>query len=524
MWWLLGILVVTYCFYKYVMVPRSYWKERGVPFDPPLPFFGNFYPIMSRQQSFFHYQGDVYKKFPNDRYCGNFQLATPTLFVRDLDLIKQIGVKDFDHFTDHRTITSSNDTLFYKNLIVLKGDEWREMRAFLSPTFTSSKMKGMFELMSACARRVTNHFLELNKKSDEIEVKDLFTRYANDVIATCAFGVECDSLRYPDNDFYLNGKDALNFGGIRGIKAMLANFIPGLFKLLNMRLFPKSFSDFFINCIKDSIEHREKNSIIRPDVIHLLLEARKGKLKHDSKRDENDKGFSVVEESSLGKAEVRLDGITDVDIAAQCFIFYIAGFDTASSGMSFTLTELAINPEVQDKLFQEIDEAMKSTNGKITYDTVMKMKYLDMVISESLRKWPPAPSLDRLCVKDYHIPPTKPNEVPVVVKAGDVLAIPVIGIHKDPKYFPDPERFDPERFSDENKDKIVPYSYMPFGIGPRACIGSRFALLETKIILIEFLHKFEVYVIDKTSVPIALTTKSLKIAPDNGFWVGMKRR
>lgn len=104
----------------------------------------------------------------------------------------------------------------------------------------------------------------------------------------------------------------------------------------------------------------------------------------------------------------------------------------------------------------------------LTY-SLLKMKYLDQVVCECLRKWPTSPSIDRMCVKDYLCEYDDGKKFPFEKDVS--LLVPIYGIHHDSKYYHDPEQFDPERFSDENKSNIVPATYLPFGIGPRNCIG-----------------------------------------------------
>lgn len=102
--------------------------------------------------------------------------------------------------------------------------------------------------------------------------------------------------------------------------------------------------------------------------------------------------------------------------------------------------------------------------------------------------------------------------------------MPIYGLHHDPKYFKDPEQFDPERFNDENKPKIVPYTYMPFGAGPRKCIGYRFALLEIKILFFYLLRTYEIVTVEKTQIPVKMCKKALNMTPEDGLWLGLKRR
>ncbi|KAF5291528.1 hypothetical protein FQR65_LT01841 [Abscondita terminalis] len=132
--------------------------------------------------------------------------------VRDLELIKRITVKDYEYFIDHNNLmTEEIEPLMGKSLLNLKGQRWRDMRAALSPSFTSSKMKMMFSLMSDCAEELIQHFRKLNQKLAEVEIKDIFTRFTNDVIATTAFGLKCNSLEEKNNKFYMMGKITTKF-------------------------------------------------------------------------------------------------------------------------------------------------------------------------------------------------------------------------------------------------------------------------------------------------------------------------
>lgn len=159
---------------------------------------------------------------------------------------------------------------------------------------------------------------------------------------------------------------------------------------------------------------------------------------------------------------------------------------------------MAKNPDIQQELVIEIDEVDKSLGGKpVTYELIHSMKFLDMVVSETLRKWPPGPqAANRAIVKTYAL--TAKDGTKVILEPGDNLFFPIIGLHYDEDYWPNPKKFDPYRFSDGNKHKIHAGTYLPFGIGPRACIGSRFALLETKVLFYYFFLKLNVRVCEKT--------------------------
>ncbi|KAJ3645275.1 hypothetical protein Zmor_022941 [Zophobas morio] len=527
MWWILAVVAALTLGYWFLVRPHKYWTEKGVKQGSSLYIFGDSWGQTLGKQSFPELVETFYNMFPNTRYSGFYQAFLPTLLVKDPDLIKQITVKDFDHFVDHqRFVPEDSDPLWSNNLFALNGKRWREMRATLSPAFTSSKMKYMFSLISQSGEQFVNYFLKKNEDVITVEMKDTFTRFANDVIANTAFGVECDSLVDRDNEFYLMGKEATDFGNFwKILKFVLYAVTPKLADIFKVRFFSKEVSDFFTNVVTTNIRSREKHGVVRPDMIHLLLEARKNGLKHEDSHPIQDTGFATVEEHDFTKNAKKIEReITDQDIASQALIFFFAGFDTVSSLMSLMSYELAINPDVQDKLLQEVDDTFEACGGKITYEGLLGMKYMDMVVSESLRKWPNAVATDRMCTKPYTIQPKHPDEKPVHVEKENCIWIPVFAIHRDPKYYPEPERFDPERFSDENKANIKPYTYLPFGIGPRNCIGSRFALLETKILFFYILSHFRIVTIEKTPIPLALCKKQFNLNAKDGYWLGLKRR
>lgn len=155
------------------------------------------------------------------------------------------------------------------------------------------------------------------------------------------------------------------------------------------------------------------------------------------------------------------------------------------------------SPSIQQELYDEIVSVAATLDGKaISYEILHKMNYLDMVISETLRLWPPAAQTDRSCSKDYDVDLENGNRI--TIKKGQIIFLPIYHIHRDPRFFADPEKFDPQRFNTENKDSIASGTYLPFGMGPRTCIGSRFALMEVKLLLFNFLRKFTIEKCEQT--------------------------
>ena len=479
----------------------SYWRTRHVPYIWAMPVFGSGWKIFLRRVSLPDHCNYIYTYHPEAKYVGAMDFATPTVIIRDPELIRDIAVKHFERFPDRQSfINEQMDPIFGRNVFSLRGTRWREMRSTLSPSFTVSKMRFMFELVSRCAREFVDYLHDHTEFSSSTEAKDAFTRYTNDVIATVAFGISVNSLRDRENEFYRKGADVTNFGGVfRLIKFLLFRMNPRLTRMAGFTFLSRDTANFFQKVVSETVRTRDEQNIVRPDMIHLLMQAR--------------------DREKPAAQQMTID-----DIVAQAFIFFLAGFDTSSTVMCYIVYELAINPDVQEKLREEVDRWMASGNGEISYEDLSRMEYMEMVTSETLRMYPPLVFIDRLCVEKFQLPPAEPGYSSVTVKPNDVVLFPVYALHHDPKYFPDPERFNPERFSDANKDNIVPYTYIPFGMGPRKCIGNRFALLETKILIAYLLRKFVIKPTEKTRVPLEFSKKNFSMTPDDGVWVGLERR
>ncbi|KAJ8728451.1 hypothetical protein PYW08_016836 [Mythimna loreyi] len=476
--WVVVLIAVVALYLRQVY---STFSKNGIKHFRPIPLLGNVGKVLFRIDPMAYDFCNIYNSFPEERFVGRYEFLTETVVIRDVELIKKITVKDFEYFLDHRTFDTVS--LFSRTLFLLKGQEWKDMRSTLSPAFTSSKIRLMVPFMVEVGdQMIVSLKQKIENSADDyidIECKDLTTRYANDVIASCAFGLKVNSHTDENNQFYQMGKKATNFSFFQMIMFFLLT--TKLSKFLKWGLLSDEVNDFFSTLFLNTMKDREIRNIVRPDMIHLLMQAKKGKLTHgDSNSNDEAAGFATVEESSIGRKKITREW-TDRDLVAQAFLFFFAGFESVSSSMSFLLYELAVNPDVQERLVQEIREHDAKNGGKFDFNSIQTMTYLDMVVSEVLRLWPPALASDRICSKDYNL--GKPNataEKDFILRKGVTIMIPTVAIHRDPEFFPEPDKFNPDRFSEENKHKINVLSYMPFGLGPRNCIGSRFALCELK--------------------------------------------
>ncbi|KAJ3651620.1 hypothetical protein Zmor_017647 [Zophobas morio] len=210
--------------------------------------------------------------------------------------------------------------------------------------------------------------------------------------------------------------------------------------------------------------------------------------------------------------------VTLEEITAQSFVFFLAAFETSSSTMSWAMYELAKNPHIQQKVRDEINTVVARCGGKLTYEGIQEMKYLSQVVDETLRKYPPGAALNRRCTQDYKVP-----DHDIIIKQGTRVFIPVLGIHYDEEYYPDPEKFDPERFNEENIRSRPQYAYIPFGEGPRICIGLRFGLMQSKVGLASLLMKHKFALNEKTKGRPKFTIDSFVLTQEKEIWLNAER-
>ncbi|XP_043251552.1 cytochrome P450 9e2-like [Colletes gigas] len=496
---ILVIAIAILLLYHYSTKQQNIFKKHGLPFKRSIPLLGSSWSAMLHLKPFATMVRDIYDMAPEAKYVGFYHRMAPVVMIRDPELIKSVAIKNFDRFPDHRTFGDGDaDPFFSKNLLLLRGDRWKEVRALLTPAFTSSKMKSMFVLMSDCAVNYGQSLAALPADQRSIEMKDTFTRYTNDVFASCAFGINVDSLADRDNKFYFYGKEALDIHSTGILKLVMLIVFPRLSRKLGIRFIRKEVTEFFEDIVAANIKARDETGVSRPDLIQLMMETR-------------------------GRLEPGKE-LTIVDMTSQAFSFFFGGFETTSTLLCFAVHELAANPELQERLHNEIDRVLEDSDGKVAYEAINGMRFLDAVVNETLRMYPVIPITDRQCTKPFELPPALPGLEPFTMKEGSHLWLPIYGIQYDSKYFDRPETFDPDRFMDKRANVLNSGAYLPFGMGPRICIGYRFAILETKVALFHILARCDFTISSKTQIPIKLGKGGAFLKAERGFWLQVRSR
>ncbi|KAM7419597.1 hypothetical protein PAMA_016617 [Pampus argenteus] len=474
--WTLVVALIT-LFFVYAYWPYGTFNKLGVPGPKPVPFFGT---MLAYRKGFYNFDLDCFNKY--GKIWGIFDGRQPVLCVADPAIIKTVLIKEcYSLFTNRRNLRLNGH--MYDAVSIAEDDQWKRIRSVLSPSFTSGRLKEMFDIMKHHSANLISNMKKKADKDEVLELKEFFGPYSMDVVASTSFSVDIDSLNNPSDPFVTNIKKMLKFDFLNPLFLIVAffPFMAPVMEKLEFSFFPIPVLDFFYAALQKIKTSREDcKQVNRVDFLQLMI---------DSQNNNNTSGVALEK------------GLSDHEILSQAMIFLFAGYETSSSTLTFLAYNLALNPHVMKKLQEEIDSTFPD-KAPIQYQALMQMEYLDSVFSESLRLYPIAPRLERVAKASVEI-----NGL--VIPKDMVVMVPTWPLHRDPELWPEPEEFKPERFSKENKENIDPYTYMPFGAGPRNCIGMRFALVMMKLAIAEILQSYSFSVCEETEVPIELDVQGL---------------
>uniref|UniRef100_A0A8D0GT65 Thromboxane-A synthase n=1 Tax=Sphenodon punctatus TaxID=8508 RepID=A0A8D0GT65_SPHPU len=531
-------------------------EKVGIRHPPTVPFIGN---LLFFRQGFW----ENHKKLINEYgpLCGYYIGRRMYVVVSEPEMIQQILVKDFGNFTNRMTLGLVSKPVV-DSILCLRDERWKDVRSLLTPAFSAAKMKegvlgrarekGHSEGRKEAQRGTKTPTQEIycifnyivcasflmtpliNQACDVLlsnlkiyadsgtafDIQRCYGCFTLDVVASVAFGTQVDSQKNPDNVFIKNCRRFFEFSVFRPIIMLTIAFPFIMIPLL--RILPNKNQDqlngFFINTIKNMIALRDQQNANerRRDFLQLMLDARSSVsyvgMEHFDIVNQADVS---IQESDKALAKKVQKTLTEDEIVGQAFIFLLAGYETTTNALSFATYLLATNPECQEKLLQGVDKFFRKHDVP-SYQNVHELPYLDMVIAETLRMYPPAFRFTREASKDCTVMGQR-------IPAGAIVETAVGHLHHNPEFWPEPEKFIPERFTTEAKQQRHPFAYLPFGAGPRSCIGMRLGVLEIKMALLHILQNFKFETCPKTQIPLQLKSEAT-LGPKNGVYIKIVSR
>ncbi|GBP17668.1 Cytochrome P450 6B7 [Eumeta japonica] len=478
MWYILAAVVTVLGLLIHYLTTRKYdyWKKKNIPHLKPKFLFGNYEDLMILKTNLGSQVQKICQNFKDAPLIGAYFGTEPVLIVNDPELVKLVTTKDFYYFAYREISDHYYKENLTKNLFHSSGDYWKVLRQNLTPMFSSAKMKSMFALIENCSKTLEKVLDEWVATSPVLEVRSHVGRFTMDCIGSCAFGLDTKAMIDENSAFTNVGNLIFQNTTPRGLKNNTRYIWPKIFYALGLTVFPKEIDAFFRKFLMGVLYERRGKPLARKDFIEMVLSFYNKKCIT---------GDSLKNLKSDERLKVDLE-VDDELVVAQCFIFFAAGYETSATTSSYTLYELAKDQESQERARQEVRDWLRKREGQLGYECVTDLPFLEQCIDETLRLYPVLGVVTREVTDTYQF-----DNGPTVER-GLRVHLPIYHMHHNPKYFPDPESFRPERFAPENKHNIQPYTYFPFGEGPRICIGMRFAKMQMLAGLVTILKKYRV--------------------------------
>lgn len=507
---LAAFAALLYSLYRWRKRTLSVFKELGIPGPEPNLIFGNLLEIWKEgmgpcSSKWLKQYGDV---------VGYYNGAMPGIVTRDRELIKRIFINDFQYFTGRQimALVSKNLPVNEVRLSRVSGDDWRYLKNVLIPAFKTNNIKKAFSVMHGCAEELSRVMDSKISGSDGcVEVFQPFCNLATDFGLQFFAGARTDVQRDNEAAQALCKAARQSVGQFGSAALLLLNLLPDsplMHKLLVKfrSYFAQLPSDEMLDRMVPIINLRRANpEPEREDVLQLLLNA--------EKQDMINKAKAEGRQLSRTLTQHPLELIT----SSNTCIFIIAGIDTIASSLAFATYLLSEHQDVQDKVRAEV-KAQLEKEGKLTYDNLSELTYLHQALFESSRLYPSLPgSVRRICDQDYEY-----NGIRIL--KGMNVSVPTLDLHYDPALWPEPEKFDPERFSKANKANIHPMSYLPYGFGPRKCIASALSQVVIALTVALLVTKYRLLPSGKyKDKPPTYTAKTLLGLPTEGIWLKLQK-
>ncbi|XP_057379555.1 cytochrome P450 3A11-like [Daphnia carinata] len=467
--WVLITTSTAYAIYRYLTSSFSYFSDQGIPGPKPWPLVGNMWGIWKANLP--KYDQQMMKKY--GKIVGYFDGSLPNLWITDANMIRSVFVKDFDHFVNRRDI-SLKTRVIRKFLTMMRDQDWKDVRSSITPVFTTDKIRRMSLMMKDCADQLVVKFDHIAKSEGKIDARAQFSIFTVNVIARCVFGMKIENLGAEDDPFLRNAKVLFNPPVSKTPLILILFIYPKLLRTIGERMFIQKEFQYFTYLLENLIKEREETKQKFYDFVETAKEAISQYTKQVN-------GETVPAWNK--------DGVDEI-VIAQAVLFLLAGIDTTATTLTNSVFQLAGNPDVQEKLHDEINSRIEQF-GEVNHEMILDFPYIDQVIHEVMRLSPALPSVEIVCNKDI-------IANGVYIKKGMLVTVPTYALHYDPDYYPDPFKFNPDRWSPENKSNLNPYAYMPFGRGPRNCVGMRFAMEEMKIALCIILKQYRFFPVQET--------------------------
>ncbi|XP_037827151.1 probable cytochrome P450 28c1 [Lucilia sericata] len=491
------LITIALLIYYFLTWNFDYWHKKNVKGPKPKPLLGSFPNLLLRKQHFGDDLHDIYKCYKTtENFVGVYLMRTPQLMILDPQIVHEIFVTAFNNFEDNdvgKLIDRAKDPLIAKNPFLLMGEEWRLQRSLITPGLTSARIKQSYQNMQHVCQQLVTFIKQQGRRC--INGKDLSLRFTSESLSDCVLGIQANSFSSKPLPITENVRKFAEHNTAFILYTIIVGLVPSILNFYRAKFFPQDCEDFFMDLMNKAYKLRCDDNNEHLDILSHLL-----KIKD-------------------------LYKLKDTDMYSHTMTFLIDGLDTTATVISHCLLMLAREPEAQEILHSEVMEACDA-NGLISFEKLNEMPYLDACIHESLRIYPPGLWATKCCTQSYEVK-NKDGRV-LKIEKGESIMIPIYALHHDPQYYPEPNKFKPERFLPTNGGGVKHFKdhgvFLGFGDGPRTCLGMRFALVQCKSAISSLIKSFRVKLNTKTQHNYRLDAKSFLALHAGGVWLDFENR
>lgn len=501
------LIVILITIYFYIETSHTIRYGRKLPGPPTIPFLGNGYLAINLQPEDvleLILKWDIYGKVT--RLILGTKLFVFLVEPRDIEII----------LTSHVHIDKSSEYRFFKpwlgdGLLISSGEKWYSHRKIIAPTFHMAILKTFVPLFYENSIDFVKRLREQIGK--EFDCHDYLSAVTVDILMETAMGVRgtqknkcssdyamavtemCNIIHQRQYSLLLRFDTFFKFTNFAEQQKKLLKTIHGLTMQVIRQKKEESMSKDILNFIEKNQDKEESQSTkVTKDVEENTIGSEKHMKLHYVKDD-----LDEIDENGVGEKrrlafldlmlEFRKSNVqlTDKEIKEEVDTIMFEGHDTTAAGSSFVLCLLGIHQDVQQRVMDELSEIFQGTDRPCTFADTLEMKYLERVILETLRLFPPVPAIARLLKEDVQLVTNN-----YILPKGCTVIIPPYKVHRLPEYYPNPEKFDPDNFLPKRTSEKHFYSFIPFSAGPRSCVGRKYALIELKVLISTILRNYKI--------------------------------
>lgn len=494
------IVLLLIIVYRYLKETYTIFERLNIPGPKPVWVFGNVKEFKDKHPL------DVFQKWKKiyGKVFGFYEGFRAGIVVNDPEWTKLILSKNFENF--HIRTPYQPFQYFPSNLTLvnLQGEHWRNQRYMMNKLLNFGN--GLQPVVDKIVQRgkllVSYIEMERYKLKGKVEMSEIVSRFVSSTTLSLVTSLEGEELEDAAEPIYRYQQASKHSSAADNPVGGLARLFPSLAPFLQL------FDG----------EHRQAH-----EKAVSFLRCYLHKITEEKNNNSEESKSSLVSELLSCKVPMRgTDGsfsgrkLTEDEIIAHVLALLCETLETTTAAILFLLYELALHPTLQDKVYEELKQEYKTEDDEIEYTQLQNLSYLDMFYYETLRLYPIAPGISRLCANDCII-----NGIQF--KKGMTVRTMTCTIYQDEKYFPEPEKFDPERFSSEGKKDRHPFAFIPYGQGPRMCPGVKLSTAVVKLTVIGILRKYSLHTNENTEIPLKTALRP-SLCPANGVNITFKER